>query len=87
MEGAERTYHGRFAKLVPNECVVEVVEFETTTPGLTGEMTITTTLTEADGGTNVTAIHDGLPPALSPAENEVGWLQALDKLAALVERS
>src|SRR5438105_12464618 len=38
------TYHGRFVKLVPNEQVVEVVEFETTDPALRGEMTITITL-------------------------------------------
>src|SRR5512132_201599 len=31
------TYHGCFVKLVPNEQVVEVVEFETTDPALRGE--------------------------------------------------
>lgn len=35
------TYHGRFATLVPNEQVVEVVEFETADPALSGNMTIT----------------------------------------------
>src|ERR687884_796320 len=67
------TFHGRFVKLVPNEQVVEVVEFETTDPALRGEMTITITLADADGGTNLFAVHDGLPPGLSPADNEVGW--------------
>jgi uncharacterized protein YndB with AHSA1/START domain len=80
------TYHGRFVKLAPNEQVVEVVEFETTDPALRGEMTITTTLTDTDGGgTDVLAVHDGLPPGLSSADNEVGWREALAKLAALVE--
>ena len=60
------TYHGRFVKLVPNEQVVEVVEFETTDPALQGEMTITTTLADADGGTDVVAVHDGLPPGVPP---------------------
>lgn len=36
------TYHGHFVKLVPNEQVVEVLEFETTDPELRGEMTIMT---------------------------------------------
>jgi uncharacterized protein YndB with AHSA1/START domain len=81
------TYHGRFAKLVPNEQVVEVIEFETTDPALRGEMTITTTLVDVDGGTDVIAVHDGLPPGLSTADNEIGWLEALTKLATLVERS
>jgi len=79
------TYHGRFIKLVPNEQVVEVVEFETTDPAMQGEMTLTITLADADGGTDIVAVHDGLPPALSPADNEVGWRMSLDKLAALVE--
>src|SRR6266496_2292726 len=35
------TFHGSFVKLVPNEKVVEVVEFETTDPALRGDMTIT----------------------------------------------
>ena len=70
---------------VPNEQVIEVVEFETADPALRGEMTITTTLADADGGTNVLAVHDGLPQGLSPADNEVGWREALTKLAALVE--
>jgi uncharacterized protein YndB with AHSA1/START domain len=41
------TYHGHFVKLVPNEQVVEVDEFETTDPALRGEMTITITLVDA----------------------------------------
>jgi uncharacterized protein YndB with AHSA1/START domain len=60
------TYHGRFVKLVQNEQVVEVVEFETADPALRGEMTITITLEDADGGTDVLAVHDGLP--IRPAD-------------------
>ena len=48
------TYHGRFVQLVPNERVVEIDEFETDDPALRGEMTITITLAEADGGTDMT---------------------------------
>jgi uncharacterized protein YndB with AHSA1/START domain len=80
------TYHGHFVKLVPNEQVVEAVEFETEDPVLQGEMTITITLLDAaGGGTDLVAVHDGLPPGLSPADNEAGWRSSLDKLAALVE--
>ena len=38
------TFHGRFVKLVRDDQVVEVVEFETTDPALQGEMTVTLTL-------------------------------------------
>jgi uncharacterized protein YndB with AHSA1/START domain len=79
------TYHGRFVRLVPDEQVVEVLEFETADAAMQGEMTITITLADAGGGTDVLAVHDGLPPGISPADNETGWTMALDKLAAYVE--
>ncbi|HEX5754157.1 MAG TPA: SRPBCC domain-containing protein [Archangium sp.] len=80
------TYHGRFVKLVPDEQVVEVVEFETTDPALRGEMTLTLSLADAeDGGTDVLAVHEGVPSGVSPADNELGWRLSLERLAALVE--
>jgi uncharacterized protein YndB with AHSA1/START domain len=81
------TYHGRFSRLVPDEQVVEVIEFETDDPAMRGEMTITTTLIDADGGTDVLAVHDGLPPGVSPADNEAGWRDSMAKLAAFVAAS
>ena len=79
------TYHGRFVKLVPNEKVVEVDEFETSDPALQGEMTSSITHADADDGTDVFALHENLPPGISPADNETGWRMALAKLKALVE--
>ena len=79
------TYYGRFVKLVADTEVVESMEFETDDPAMRGEMIITTTLTDADGGTDVVAVHDGLPPGVAPADNETGWRMALAKLAARVE--
>jgi uncharacterized protein YndB with AHSA1/START domain len=83
------TYHGRFVKLVPGEQVVWTVEFETADPSMRATMTITFTLTEAAGGvdvgTDLFAVHDGLPRGVSTADNELGWRMSLGKLAALVE--
>jgi uncharacterized protein YndB with AHSA1/START domain len=79
------TYHGRFAKLVPNEQIVEIDEFETDDPAMRGEMTITFTLADSDGGTELIAVHEGVPPGVSPADNEYGWRMSLGKLATLVE--
>ena len=79
------TYHGRFVKIVPNRQVIEVDEFETSDPMLQGEMTITITLTDANAGTNIVAVHEGLPPGVSIADNETGWQMALAKLTALIE--
>lgn len=79
------TYHGHFAELVENEKLVEVVEFETDDPGMKGEMTIVTSLVEVVGGTEIRASHESLPPAVSAADNELGWRMALAKLKALLE--
>jgi len=79
------TYRGRFVTLVPNEQVVEVDEFETADPAMQGEMTITITLADAEGGTELRAVHEGVPAGVSPADNETGWRMSLAKLAALVE--
>jgi uncharacterized protein YndB with AHSA1/START domain len=80
------TYHGHFVTLAPDTQVVEVIEFETSDPAMRGEMTVTFTLADADGGTDLQASHDNLPAGLSPADNETGWRMSLDKLAALVEQ-
>jgi uncharacterized protein YndB with AHSA1/START domain len=79
------TYHGRFLKLVPDELVVEEFEFETGDPALRGTMTMTTTLTDADGGTEVVVLHEGIPDAVPPDQNEDGTRMALANLARLVE--
>lgn len=79
------TYHGRFVKLVPDQEVVEVLEFETPDPELRGEMTVTTTLTDTADGTDVLMVHEGIPDKIPPADNETGTRMALDNLARLVE--
>jgi hypothetical protein len=64
-------------KLATDRSVLEAVEFETADPALRGEITITISLAAANGGTEVLAVHDGLPPGVSAADSEVGWRQAL----------
>jgi uncharacterized protein YndB with AHSA1/START domain len=82
------SFHGRFVKLVPDTEVVQVVEFETDDPTMKGEMTVTYTLADtadADGGTDLTGVHENLPAGVSAADNELGWSMSIDKLAKLVE--
>ena len=80
------TYHGRFVRLVPDTEVVQVLEFETADPALQGAMTITFTLAvAADGGTDLTGLHENLPSGVAPEDNELGWSMSLGKLAALTE--
>lgn len=79
------TYFGQFEALVPNQRVVEVLEFETTDPALQGRMRIVTELAATPDGTELSAMHEGLPAAVSPLDNEAGWRESLAKLATLVE--
>jgi uncharacterized protein YndB with AHSA1/START domain len=79
------TYHGHFARLIPDRQVVEVFEFEAADPALRTVMTMTTTLADADGGTEILVVHDGIPASVPPADNETGTRMALASLAALVE--
>ena len=79
------TYHGRFARLVPDTEVVQVIEFETDDPSMRGEMTVTWALADAAGGTALTGRHENLPPGVRPEDNELGWRMSVGKLADLVE--
>ncbi len=83
--GHTDTYAGRFTRLVPDEQVVEVSSFETDDPALATEMTMTTTLVDAGDGTDVTILHEGIPDAVPPADNEAGTRMALANLARLLE--
>jgi uncharacterized protein YndB with AHSA1/START domain len=80
------TYHGRFVELVPDERIVEVLQFETTNDAMRGEMQITYTLSDGvGGGTDLVAEHDHLPPGISVSDNDLGWRMSLEKLSALVQ--
>jgi uncharacterized protein YndB with AHSA1/START domain len=81
------TYHGYFKKLIPNELVIEVEEFETTDPAMKGQMTSTFRLFDKDGGTEVKATHEGLPKGVKPEDNEEGWRQSFAQLAQLLEKN
>src|ERR1039457_5065815 len=54
------TFSVHFVKLVTNEQVVEVLDVVTTNPVLLAQMTITTSLEDADGGTDFLVVHEGL---------------------------
>jgi uncharacterized protein YndB with AHSA1/START domain len=79
------TFQGRFAELIADEKIVEVIEFEFHDSGFAGEMKITTTFVDADDGTEITVLCEGIPSGVLPQDNEVGTAQALEKLAALLE--
>jgi uncharacterized protein YndB with AHSA1/START domain len=80
------TFQARFVELIPDEKIVEAITFESDDPGFSGEMTMTTRLADADGGTEVTILCQGLPDGVRPEDNETGTRQSLRKLAALLEK-
>lgn len=79
------THHGRFVELVPDERIVQVVEFESDDPVFAGEMQITVTLADVDGGTEVTYRCEDIPSGIRPADNEAGCRSSLRQLADLLE--
>lgn len=80
----EDRYAARFVELSPPARIVEAIVFDTADPAFAGEMTMTVTLTEVAGGTEVTIAFDGLPPGIRPEDNDAGTRSSLAKLARFV---
>ena len=79
------TVQGRFVTLIPNETIVQVFEFESQEPEYAGVLTLTWTLTDAEGGTEVTVLCENIPKGVRLEDNEAGSKESLQKLAALME--
>jgi uncharacterized protein YndB with AHSA1/START domain len=78
-------YAGFLQRLVPDSEVVEVIEFDSDDATVRGQMTLTTTLSDVDGGTLVEMVHDDVPDGIPAEQNEAGTRMALANLAAYVE--
>jgi uncharacterized protein YndB with AHSA1/START domain len=79
------SFEGKFVELVPDERIVEAIRFDSPDPQFSGEMRMTSTLADSDGGTLVTILCENLPPGIRLEDNELGCQQSLAKLARLVE--
>jgi uncharacterized protein YndB with AHSA1/START domain len=79
------TFQGKFIELVPYEKIVELIEFESRDARFAGEMTMTTSFTEVEAGTEVTVLCENLPTGIRPEDNELGCRSSLQNLARLVE--
>lgn len=76
---------GRFLELVPNERIVELVEFESDDPAFAGAMTVITTLTAISGGTEVTIRCENVPNGIRASDHQAGIMSTLNNLAAFTE--
>ncbi len=81
--GFTHTFNSNYAELAPNERVCMSDTFED--PDLPGEMHKSITLRPVSCGTELTIIHEGLPPAIPAEMCYLGWQESLLQLANLVE--
>jgi uncharacterized protein len=82
-DGRADTFEATIAERVANERIVERIHFDAAERA--GEITMTTSLRAAEGGTEVTVLTENLPTAIKPEDNDEGTRQALARLAELVE--
>jgi uncharacterized protein YndB with AHSA1/START domain len=73
---------GRFVELAVDERIVQAVEFVSDDPAHAGTMTMTWSLAEVDGGTDVQIRADNVPPGISADDHAVGMASSLANLAA-----
>lgn len=78
-------FEARFAELVPDARIVEVVRFQSTDPAFSGEMTLTTTLHPLPQGTEVTVLAENVPRGITAADHAAGIASSLENLARYVE--
>ncbi|MFC6734417.1 SRPBCC domain-containing protein [Haladaptatus sp. DYSN1] len=81
----EHSFSGEYVELVPNERIVQTDQFETDTPEMQSEMTVTITLEEVEDGTKVTVRQEGIPKPIPAEDAATGWGMSLENLARLVE--
>src|SRR5262245_61115890 len=76
---------GRFLELIPNERIVQLVEFESEDPAFAGQMKMTWTLTPVPGGTDVSIRCENGPEGIRPEDHEAGFRSTLENLAVFSE--
>lgn len=71
-----------FAVLEPDARVVWRIDFASDDPFFAGTMTMTWTLNEVEGGTEVSVFAEDVPPGISASDHEAGIASSLANLAA-----
>ncbi|MBB6670369.1 SRPBCC family protein [Cohnella nanjingensis] len=76
---------GKFLELIPDERIVQFVEFESDDPAFAGGMTMTWALAAVPGGTQVTIVCQNVPEGIRKEDHDEGLRSSLENLAAFVE--
>jgi len=71
----------RFAEVVPENRVVQAVDFESNDSALAGTMTMTWEVTPVNGGTRVDITADDVPDGISAEDHAQGLASSLENLA------
>ena len=84
--GADRDIvEADFVDVVPQERVVQAVNFVSDDPAFAGTMIMTWQLTSVDGATRVDFIADNVPEGISAEDHAIGLSASLENLANYVE--
>ena len=76
---------GQFGRLIPDEQMVQFVQFESEDPSFAGTMTMTWALKPVPSGTEVTFRCEHVPPGIRPEDHVEGLQASLENLAELTE--
>ena len=75
----------RYVDIVPDDRVVQAVDFVSDDPAFAGTMTMTWAVRAVDGGTRVQITADDVPDGISADDHSAGLTSSLDNLARYVE--
>jgi uncharacterized protein YndB with AHSA1/START domain len=75
----------RYVDIIPNDRVVQAVDFVSDAPEFSGTMTMTWQVREEAGCTRVEIVAENVPDGISAEDHAVGLASSLDNLARFVE--
>jgi uncharacterized protein YndB with AHSA1/START domain len=75
----------RYVEVVPNDRVVQAVDFVSDDPAFAGTMTMTWAVRAVDGGTQVDITAEDVPDGISADDHAAGLTASLGNLARYVE--
>lgn len=79
--GKEDRFTARFIDLSTNKKIVQAINFDTQNKEFAGERIMEVSLNAIDNGTRVTFFFKNIPIGINPADNEIGTISTLEKLA------
>jgi len=75
----------RYVDIIPDERVVQEVDFVSDDPAFAGTMTMTWAVQEVEGGTRVEIVAEDVPEGISAEDHAAGLTSSLEHLARHLE--